>query len=162
VVAASAGARGTGRPERRAEGAVDGPGHRSHGQARLRRHSSSHPRAAASEDDCSCDDVAPRSPEPDDLSRFPERFSSDVAGRCVDMTVPNRILEEVIYEKVVRVTEPDIEGISTAPTRVDAATYTQVEALIVGARTADAREQPPAKKDVVLHADIASRLFSHP
>jgi hypothetical protein len=63
------------------------------------------PAAKAKEEDCHCPEAPPRAPDAIDLARNPQAFAAD-AGRCVDFTVPNRSVEEVIYEVVVRTTQP--------------------------------------------------------
>src|SRR5262249_58296013 len=84
----------------------------------------------AGEDPCDCTPAPPRTPEPDDLGQFPERFSGDVGGRCVDFTVPNRVIDEVLYFKVVRVTEPEVEGTSGGPRRIGPAGFAQLAQLV--------------------------------
>ena len=64
------------------------------------------------DDPCSCDDVPPTAPEPADLAANPAAFSQDLGGGCVDLTVPNRVLEEFAYFLAVRTSEPEIKGLT--------------------------------------------------
>jgi hypothetical protein len=68
---------------------------------------------SADSDDCGCPSTAPvrRNPDAQDLTTAPESFSTDLGGRCVDFTVPDRTLEEFAFSYVVRTTEPDIRGV---------------------------------------------------
>ena len=68
-------------------------------------------------EDCECDAPTPRAPDPDDLVASPESFSQDLGGGCVDLTTPNRVLEEFSYFTVVRTTEPEISGLTIRPKR---------------------------------------------
>jgi Papain-like cysteine protease AvrRpt2 len=63
------------------------------------------PEAAPKESGCDCPEAPPRAPDAIDLVENPEAFAAD-AGRCVDFTVPNRSVEEVVYQAVVRTTQP--------------------------------------------------------
>ncbi len=62
--------------------------------------------------DCDCAPAPPRAPDPLDVVSSPEAYSSDVGGRCVDFTVPNRAIEEFSFYTVVRTTEPAIQGLT--------------------------------------------------
>jgi hypothetical protein len=64
------------------------------------------------EKDRCCDDVPPRAPDPADLTANPAAFSQDLGGRCVDLTIPNRVLEEFSYYTVVRTSEPNVQGVT--------------------------------------------------
>ena len=61
--------------------------------------------------DC-CTEVAPRAPDPNDLTANPTAFSQDLGGTCVDLTTPNRTVEEFSYFMAVRTTEPRIKGVT--------------------------------------------------
>jgi hypothetical protein len=63
---------------------------------------------AHDEDGCACD-VPPRAPDATQLADDPEAFAADPGG-CVDFTIPNRTLEEVTYQAVVRTTQPELRG----------------------------------------------------
>ena len=67
---------------------------------------------AADDAACDCDAVPPRAPDPADLTSNPAAFSQDMGGRCVDLTTPNRVLEEFAYFLVVRTSEPEIAGLT--------------------------------------------------
>jgi Papain-like cysteine protease AvrRpt2 len=57
--------------------------------------------------DCECKETPPRAPSAIDLAENPEAFAADT-GHCVDFTVPNRAVEEVVYQAVVRTTQPEL------------------------------------------------------
>ncbi|MGH3693624.1 MAG: hypothetical protein ACRDRX_06445 [Pseudonocardiaceae bacterium] len=63
-------------------------------------------------DDCECESTTPRAPDQDDLTANPEAFSQDLGGGCVDLTVPNRAIEEFAYFQVVRTSEPRVTGLT--------------------------------------------------
>lgn len=65
------------------------------------------PAAEPKEKDCKCPEAPPRAPDAIDLVENPEAFAAD-AGRCVDFTIPNRSVEEVVYQAVVRTTQPSL------------------------------------------------------
>ena len=57
--------------------------------------------------------TVPRAPDNDDLVTSSGTYSDDLGGgRCVDMTKPNRVLEEFDSYRVVRTTEPRIRGLT--------------------------------------------------
>jgi hypothetical protein len=64
------------------------------------------------DDDCECHtERPPRTPESADLVANPQAYSEDLGGgQCVNLTTPNRTLEEVVFHAVVRTTEPEIRG----------------------------------------------------
>lgn len=62
---------------------------------------------------CSCGGP-PRAPEASDLARDAQTYAAD-RGRCVDFTVPNRTLEEMAFQAVVRTTQPDLKGTPLPP-----------------------------------------------
>jgi hypothetical protein len=67
--------------------------------------------AEGAEDDCACHDQGtPRLPDQEDLVRNPGAYSQDIGLNCVNLTVPNRTLEEFSYTLAVRTSEPDIKG----------------------------------------------------
>ncbi len=53
----------------------------------------------------------PRAPDAVDIAANPAAFAADRGG-CIDMTVPNRTLEEVSFHTVVRTTQPEIKGVT--------------------------------------------------
>jgi hypothetical protein len=67
--------------------------------------------------ECDCLAATPRAPDATDLTSSPETFSQDLGGGCVDLTMPNRTLEEVSYFFVVRTSEPAVQGLTLAPRR---------------------------------------------
>lgn len=66
----------------------------------------------AADSDCNCDIVPRRAPEQADLTSNPGAFSQDMTGGCVDLTMPNRALEEFSYFTVVRTSEPTVKGVT--------------------------------------------------
>ena len=68
----------------------------------------------AAGDDCDCHGEAatPWAPEPADLANNPEAFTQDLGGGCIDLTMPNRALEEFSYLMAVRTTEPRVQGLA--------------------------------------------------
>lgn len=63
------------------------------------------PQPKEKDDDCKCAPTPPRAPDNIDIAENPEAFASDIGG-CVDFTIPNRTVDEVIYQAVVRTTQP--------------------------------------------------------
>jgi hypothetical protein len=62
--------------------------------------------------DCDCaENEPPRAPDQADLVSNPEAFSQDLGGACLDLTTPNRALDEIDFYGVVRTSEPEIEGV---------------------------------------------------
>lgn len=72
------------------------------------------PAAGTADSECDCDTATPpRNPGQAELTQDSAAFSSDLgAGRCVDLTVPNRTVEELRFHAVVRTTEPQIKGVT--------------------------------------------------
>ncbi len=64
------------------------------------------------EEHCACHDPPPRAPEPADLVCNPAAFSQDLGTGCVDLTTPNRVIEEFSYRFVIRTSEPRVKGIT--------------------------------------------------
>jgi len=75
------------------------------------------PPDALKADDCTCLSDTPRAPDPIDLVKSPETYSADLGGKCVELTIPNRALEEFSYYFVIRTTEPEIKGLHWQPPR---------------------------------------------
>jgi hypothetical protein len=72
------------------------------------------PQAGVDKAGCDCRAEPPRAPDQIDLASNPQSFSTDIQ-RCVNLTVPNRTVEEVSYQAVVRTTQPELKG--TMPPR---------------------------------------------
>ena len=72
----------------------------------------------ADDEDCDCHADVPRAPDPGDLTRNPQAFSQDMGGACVDLTTPNRVVEEFAYFFVVRTSEPEIRGTTLGARRM--------------------------------------------
>jgi acetyl esterase/lipase len=51
-------------------------------------------------------------PDPRDLTNNPAEFSQDLGRGCIDLTTPNRTIEEFTYNMVVRTSEPDVKGVT--------------------------------------------------
>ena len=65
------------------------------------------------EDGCACSSSPPPTPSPADLTAAGGAYSADLGGhRCVDMTTPNRTVEELRFHALVRTTEPEIKGVT--------------------------------------------------
>jgi hypothetical protein len=60
----------------------------------------------------------PSVPSPDDLVNNPAAFSQDLGRGCVDLTTPNRAIEEFTYTMVVRTSEPDVKGLTLGVRKV--------------------------------------------
>jgi Papain-like cysteine protease AvrRpt2 len=56
----------------------------------------------------------PRAPSPEDLASQPEAFANDTQC-CTTFTIPNRTIEEVVFQAVVRTTQPGIRGGGVRP-----------------------------------------------
>jgi Papain-like cysteine protease AvrRpt2 len=65
------------------------------------------PAPPAKTEDCECQETPPRAPDLNELGENPQSFAADI-GRCVDFTIPNRSVEEVVYQAVVRTTQPSL------------------------------------------------------
>ncbi len=74
-------------------------------------------RIAEEEGECDCSQAPPRAPDAVDLTTNPGAFSQDLGGGCVDLTIPNRTLEEFSYSFVVRTSEPRVKGIKLGARR---------------------------------------------
>ncbi len=59
--------------------------------------------------DCACGSSPPLSSDPADLAANPEAYAAD-AGHCTDFTVPDRTVDEVMYQAVVRTTQPQLKA----------------------------------------------------
>lgn len=68
--------------------------------------------SAADDQPCDCADAPPRAPEPGDLTNNPAAFSQDLGAGCINLTTPNRTVEEFAYRFVVRTTEPKVKGLT--------------------------------------------------
>ena len=66
---------------------------------------------------CQCGELPPRAPEPGDLTTEPATFSQDLGTGCVDLTTPNRTIEEFTYRFVVRTSEPKVKGLTLGARR---------------------------------------------
>jgi hypothetical protein len=65
------------------------------------------------EEPCACEALVPRDPDADDLVNSPTTYSTDRGeGKCVDITKPNRVLQEFDFHAIVRSTEPQIRGLT--------------------------------------------------
>ena len=99
------------------------------------------PAPAAEEDDCECD-APPRGADATTLAENSEAFAADPV-RCVDFTLPNRTVEEVTYQAVVRTTQPELRG--TPPPRplpLPGKLITKLVELAKSSRVIEAASQP--------------------
>lgn len=106
----------------------------------------------------------PRAPDPSDLSTNPAAFSQDLGGGCVNLSMPDRTIEEYSYFIVVRTTEPEVKGFSlsersTLPPKL-------IGDLIMASATTDALSlrtvaplQVNALSGLTLDASSAGRLL---
>lgn len=62
--------------------------------------------------------VPAMAPTSADLTANPAEFSQDLGRGCVDLTTPNRAVEEFIYTMVVRMSEPDVKGVTFGGRRI--------------------------------------------
>ena len=96
------------------------------------------PDAGAHDQDCDCGESPPRTPDAIDLGSNPEAFAKD-AERCVDFTIPNRTVEELTYQAVVRTTQPELKVTKPQrPPRIPPALIGRL-ALLARVRPTDAR-----------------------
>jgi hypothetical protein len=70
-----------------------------------------------SEPGCECpgEAVPPQAPDPADLAANPDAFAQDLGGTCVDLTTPNRAIEEFSYFMAVRTSQPRVRGLAIDP-----------------------------------------------
>ena len=90
-------------------------------------------------DPCGCTAETPRAPDPAVLAEPSSAFSEDLGGgRCVELTIPNRTLEEFNYHVIVRTTMPEIQGMTQgAPPKLPKLLETTVDRLRELATTRD-------------------------
>jgi hypothetical protein len=62
--------------------------------------------------ECACKEPPPRAPDQADLVQNPAAFSQDLGAGCVDLTVPNRTVEEFSYRFVIRTSEPRVKALT--------------------------------------------------
>jgi len=108
-------------------------------------------------------------PNPADLTQNPAQFSQDLGRGCVDLTTPNRVVEEFIYTMVVRTSEPEVRGVTLGVRRlvpVKALTgLLEAAALHEAFTTGQARTVRSSDlKNVSLDVDTAKHLVAgdHP
>ena len=110
-------------------------------------------------DPCDCGVVPPRTPGQADLVGNPAAFSQDLGGTCVDLTMPNRVLEEYSHVLVVRTTEPDVRPVGLGPPTPVPHRLLQALTAIVAAPSARAlaQEDGPRTTTSVADAVVAER-----
>lgn len=64
--------------------------------------------AAAAEGGCNCEDPPSRLPAMEDLVSPASRYQQDIGGSCMNLSTPNRALEEFAFATVVRNTDPEV------------------------------------------------------
>lgn len=111
----------------------------------------------------------PRVPAPADLTRNPAAFSQDLGRGCINLSTPNRVIEEFSYTTVVRTCEPDVQGITLGLGPVvppaELAKLVQVSAMREMMMRGSIREQDVAAlKDLSLDVATARTLVAddHP
>jgi len=102
---------------------------------------------------------------PADLTANPAEFSQDLGGGCIDLTTPNRAVEEFIYTLVVRTSEPAVKGVTLGVRRTvpAGALAGLLEASVLHeAFTIGAASTIPATdvKELSLDVDTARHLVS--
>ena len=95
----------------------------------------------------------PRAPSAEDLAAQPDAFAADISDCCATFTIPNRTVEEVTFQAVVRTTQPEIRGTGIRvrpplPPRV----LDRLRELVAAAPTV-AEAQPPGHDDAVLRVN---------
>ncbi len=112
-----------------------------------------------SEDDCACDTAVPRGPDQVDLTTSPGTFTEDLGGgHCVDMTKPNRVLEEFSYHRVVRTTEPTIRGMQLGGRgRIAVKDVLKVTASAMYRTSAASADLPDVAGAVTTRSDVRTR-----
>lgn len=100
------------------------------------------PPAPEAEEDCACEGP-PRAPERGQLAENNEAFAADPSP-CVDFTLPNRTLEEVTYQAVVRTTQPELRGTPRPrPLPIPPRVLDRLVALAQSSATAEPPPPPP-------------------
>src|SRR5207245_204655 len=110
--------------------------------------------------DCNCDrTVTPRTPSHNDIENAPETYSTDLGiGRCVQFNTPNRAIEEFDFYSVVRTTEPDIVGFTTASDAMSSVTQSDAPlGTIAIAATAQAKADSAKAAANAAVADAAAK-----
>lgn len=64
--------------------------------------------SAAAEGGCGCEDRPSRLPAMEDLVSPMSRYQQDIGGSCMNLSTPNRALEEFAFSTVVRNTDPEV------------------------------------------------------
>jgi hypothetical protein len=112
------------------------------------------------EEDCSCPaDAPPRAPDAVDLASNLEAYATDPA-RCVDFTLPNRTVDEVTYQAVVRTTQPQLKG--TTPERPPVIPGVLVDQLVKLARIRPVVVEPAADPGQFDRNQLAGMLNAGP
>lgn len=120
---------------------------------------------------CYAVDPTPRTPSQEDIGKAPDTYSTDLGtGRCAQFNTPNRAIEEFDFYTVVRTTEPDIVGFTTAgdpmvgapgsegtlATVAAAAAATAAAEAAKAAATAAATEAKQAEAIAIRHEALAA------
>lgn len=116
-----------------------------------------------SDEQSGADTSTPRTPEPQDLVDNPSAYSQDLGSGCVDLTTPNRTIEEFSYHMVVRTSEPDVRGLTLGDRRTvpPGAIAELIEASGIAELTEGRRthlEKLGAMRDLALDATTAKHL----
>jgi hypothetical protein len=94
-------------------------------------------------EDCQCgSDSANRLPDFADLVGS-DTYSQDIGGSCVNLSKPNRTINEFPFQAIVRISDPDVAGFRLVrrETGLEAIDVTEVAALTAGAGTLRSRTE---------------------
>lgn len=107
---------------------------------------------------CHCSDAPPRAPDPQDLVANPTAFAQDLGAGCMDLTTPNRTLEEFTYSFVVRTSEPNVKGVTLGRRRlVPPGMLTDLLGVSFASAALNARKIAPLQmKHAKLEIDVES------
>ncbi len=118
----------------------------------------------ADESDCGCTAPPPPTPGATELAVNGEAFSADLGAGCQDFTVPNRTLEEFDFFKLVRTTDPTIQGLTLPDTVRNELDLPEVASLAfdqatlskaLGASSLAFQTAPkPPAEDLVISSDL--------
>lgn len=115
--------------------------------------------AADGANDCACATGVPRVPDAHDLTASPSTYSMDLGGgRCVNLTTPNRAVEEFGFYTAVRTTDPQILGLGDVDTLV--ATPAPILNAIASAASAMRPETRTERTTLAARPAIEARVES--
>ncbi|WP_420545292.1 hypothetical protein [Nitrosopumilus sp.] len=116
-------------------------------------------RTKKQECNCKSEDV-PRNPDNEDLVNS-SVYTSDIGGRCVDITKPNRVLEEFDYYSVVRTTEPVIKGITIKePPKINLADIIKIMTPALVMKTTERSTTPSSRSMISTRGSVSTDVDS--